>query len=205
MNETVTLQEATVTPRNEQVFFVPWFVLEKLFVFCLKCKAPPFITKASIKGSALIVTLHCVKDHVTTWRSQSTVNHAYECTLRLFAGILFSGSTFQRVKVFDFANVVFIRKTQYNNIQKRYLFPAVNKVYCGHQNSILENLRANDDSNELVGDSRCDSPGYSAKYGTYAPMDSLTDKVMAFFIAHVRNAGSANMEKMGLIETLNFL
>ena len=36
-------------------------------------------------------------------------------------------------------------------------------------------------------------------------MDSLTDKVMAFFIVHVRNAGSANVEKMGLIETLNFL
>ena len=36
-------------------------------------------------------------------------------------------------------------------------------------------------------------------------MDSLTDKVMAFFIAHVRNVGSANVEKMGLIETLNFL
>ena len=205
VNETVTLQEATVTPRNEQVFFVPWSVLEKLFDFCLKCKASAFITKASIKGRPLIVTLHCVKDHVTTWRSQSTVNHAYECTLRLSAGILFSGSTFQRVKIFDFANVVFIRKTQYNNIQKRYLFPAVNKVYCGHQNSILENLRANDDSNELVGDGRCDSPGYSAKYGTYAPMDSLTDKVIAFFIAHVRNAESANMEKMGLIETLNFL
>ena len=84
--------------------------------------------------------------------------HVYQCNLRLSAGILFSGSTFQRVKeVFDFTNVVFIGKTEYNNIQKRYLFPAVNKVYCNQQNSILENLRANDDGNELIGDSRCDS------------------------------------------------
>ena len=30
VNETVTLQEATVTPRNEQVFFVSWSVLERL-------------------------------------------------------------------------------------------------------------------------------------------------------------------------------
>ena len=117
VNETVTLQEATVTSRNEQVFFVSWSVLERLFVFCLICKAPAFITKSSIKGSALIVTLHCVIDHLTTWRSQPTTYHVYECTLRLFAGILCRGSTFQRVKeVFDFANVVFIRETQYNNI-----------------------------------------------------------------------------------------
>ena len=168
----MTLQEVTVTPRNEQVFFVSWSVLERLLVFCLKCKAPAFITKSSIEGSALIVTLYCVKDHVTTWRSQSTVNHVYECTLRLSAGILFSGSTFRRVKeVFDFANVVFIGKTQYNNIQKRYHFPAVNKVYCNQQNSILENLSANDDGNELISDGRCDSPVYSAKYGTYTLMD----------------------------------
>ena len=58
----------------------------------------------------------------------------------------------------------------------------------------------------MASDGRCDSPGNSAKYGTYTIMDSPTDKVVTFFIAHVRNAGnSANIEKKGLIETLNFL
>ena len=186
VNETVTMQEATVTPRNGQVFFVSWSVLERLLIFCLKCKAPAFIIKSSIKGSVLIVTLHCVKDHVTTWRSQSTLNHVYECTLRLSARILFSGFTFQRIKeVFDFADVVFIGKTQYSNIQKRYLFSA---VYCDQQNSILENLRVHDDGNELISDGRFDSLGYSAKYGTYTLMDSLTKKAVTFFIAHARNA-----------------
>ena len=44
VNETLTLREATVTTRNEQVFFVSWSLLERLLVFCLKCKAPGFIT-----------------------------------------------------------------------------------------------------------------------------------------------------------------
>ena len=58
----------------------------------------------------------------------------------------------------------------------------------------------------MASDGRCDSPGNSAKYGTYTIMDSPTDKVVTFFIAHARNAGnSANIEKKGLIETLNFL
>lgn len=106
---------------------------------------------------------------------------------------LFSGSTFQRVKeAFDFANLVFIGKAQYNNIEKCYLFPAVNNVYCDQQNSILENFRANDDGNELIGDGRCESLGYSAKYGIYTLVNSLIDKVVIFFFVHIRNAGKEN-------------
>ena len=37
-------------------------------------------------------------------------------------------------------------------------------------------------------------------------MNSLSNKVLTFFIVHVRNDRNfANMEKMGLIEMLNFL
>ena len=59
---------------------------------------------------------------------------------------------------------------------------------------------------DVVGDGRCDSPGYSAKYGTYSLMDSTTNQIICFFVADVANAGnSAAMEKYGLIKTLDFL
>ena len=37
----------------------------------------------------------------------------------------------------------------------------------------------------LHGDGRCDSPGHSAKYGTYTLMDNGSGKVVAFSVVQV--------------------
>ena len=59
---------------------------------------------------------------------------------------------------------------------------------------------------EVVGDGRCDSPGHSAKYGTYSLMDSTTNQLICFIVVHVANAGnSVAMEKYGLIKILDSL
>ena len=62
-----------------------------------------------------------------------------------------------------------------------------------------ENLRANDDGNELIGDGRCDSSGYSAKYGTYTLSCDI------FYYPCKKRQKLYKHEKMGLIETLNSL
>jgi len=50
----------------------------------------------------------------------------------------------------------------------------------------------------LNGDGRCDSPGHSAKYGTYTLMGNDSGKVMAFSVVQVSEVTSSNaMAKEG--------
>ena len=55
-----------------------------------------------------------------------------------------------------------------------------------------------------IGDVRCDSPGYSAKYGTYTIMEASSSKIIDFHVSHVQLSGnSARMEKGGLLKLLD--
>ena len=57
----------------------------------------------------------------------------------------------------------------------------------------------------LSGDVRCDNAGHNAKYLTYSFMDKNTNKIVAFSLTQVAEAGNSNrMEKMGFGKSLNF-
>ena len=56
----------------------------------------------------------------------------------------------------------------------------------------------------LAGDGRADSPGHSAKYGTYTMMNVDTDKIADFEVVQVMDVKNSNaMEKQGFIDTLS--
>ena len=56
----------------------------------------------------------------------------------------------------------------------------------------------------LAGDGCCDSPGHSAKYGTYTMLDVSTNQVVDFKVVSVCEVKNSNaMEKKGFIDTLN--
>ncbi|XP_071377166.1 uncharacterized protein [Centroberyx affinis] len=58
----------------------------------------------------------------------------------------------------------------------------------------------------LGGDMRADSPGHSAKYGSYSVMDLHTGKIIDVQLVQSNEVGSSvNMEKEGLIRSLSFL
>ena len=51
---------------------------------------------------------------------------------------------------------------------------------------------------DLNGDGRCESPGHSAKYGTYTLRDNDSSKVVAVSVVQVSDVTSSNaMEKEG--------
>ena len=79
-------------------------------------------------------------------------------------------------------------------LQTKVLFPSVNKVYKTARNRIvgtLSNCTVN-----VVGEGRCDSPGFNAKYGTYALMNAQTNLILDFHIVQVSTVGnSLQMEK----------
>ena len=57
-----------------------------------------------------------------------------------------------------------------------YLFPVINEAWQVEQNSVFSELEVED--LWLSGDGQCDSPGHSAKYGTYTMIDQLSDKIV---------------------------
>ena len=65
------------------------------------------------------------------------------------------------------------------------MYPVVHINYTRQQASeaVVEYLRG--EQLHLSGDGRCDSPGYSAKYGTYSLMDSATDLILDYSLVQV--------------------
>ena len=72
---------------------------------------------------------------------------------------------------------------RYFRHQKSFLHPAVNSVYMQHQTELIEGCC----NRELIlaGDGRADSPGHSAKFGSYTVLDLDTNKVMDFQLVQV--------------------
>ena len=82
-----------------------------------------------------------------------------------------------------------ISQCRFYEIQKSYLFPAIDYVYEVQKKSIVEKLQ--NETLTAAGDGRFDSPRFSAKYGTYTIMDINSKVIIDFYIVHVSNAGSS--------------
>ena len=55
----------------------------------------------------------------------------------------------------------------------------------------------------LTGDGRCDSPGYTAKYGTYTVMDSDTEHIVDFELSvSTDTTSSVAREKYGFLKVI---
>ena len=95
----------------------------------------------------------------------------------LSGAILFTGNTFSRAsEMASIVNLAFPGESDYLQFQNKHLFPIINERWQQEKASVLTDL-LDRESVTLLGDGRCDSPGYSAKYGTYTLMDEETKKL----------------------------
>jgi len=198
-----SIDQTTNMIENETLFMIYWSCLLPLLRFCLNCRAAASIKKTFVKGTLLVVNLFCINHHETVWYSQPVINGTALGNVAISAGILFSGNTFQRIKeLMDIVKVTFISHTTFNNIQNNYLFPAIHSVYLTNRTILFENAKEKEEVH-LLGDGRCDSPGYGAKYGTDTLMDSVSSYIFDFEVPHSKMAGnSQRMELDGLKEVL---
>ena len=105
----------------------------------------------------------CKNQHRITWRSQPINNRMPTGNINISAGILFSGNTFQRIKeVMNITNVAFISQSTFYSIQKKLLYPAIHLVHTTNRALLFESAKEESEIH-LLGDGRCDSPGYNAK------------------------------------------
>ncbi|KAK2555213.1 hypothetical protein P5673_023192 [Acropora cervicornis] len=71
----------------------------------------------------------------------------------------------------------------YCKIQRVYLAPVVSRCWENEQLFLLTSLKGK--AIDLGGDARCDSPGHSAKYGTYHLVELNLNKVLAVELVQV--------------------
>ena len=122
----------------------------------------------------------------------------------LAASILLSGNTYEHVNgMAKLLRLSFIGKSVFYTLQENVLFPAVAQAWRINQASVIDALK-NVGSVDLCGDGRCDSPGHSAKYGTYTLLDEKTGKFPAFSVVQVTEVTSSNaMEVEGCRRVLD--
>ena len=114
----------------------------------------------------LIVELLCYKGHKNIWRSQQVINRYALGDLKLVASILYSANTYAKLEAFfKLANIPFLCKTSYYNIQKKFLFGVINEAWLNERTILISGTKKKPGCS-LNGDGRCDSPGHCAKYMT---------------------------------------
>ena len=177
--------------------------LLKLFKFCQQCGSPTDTTTMTQHGSMVTVKTSCTNGHTLTWESQPWVKGTAAGNLLITAAIVFSGTTYKHSA--DFAkhlNLQFISSSYYYKIQRNIIFPVVQKAWRKNQAEVVKQLKQTK-SVDLCGDGRCDSPGHSAKYGTYTLMDEKSNLIVEFSLVQVTEVSSSNaMEYEGCKRSL---
>ena len=107
-----------------------------------------------------------------TWDSQPFVKCQPAGNILLSASILFSGALPAKVlRVLDNFGCATICERTFFLHQRKYLQLAVSSVWEKHQSILLQQLRREKRALIIGGDGRADSPGHSAKFGSYTMME----------------------------------
>ena len=173
-------------PVTDRKYIVFETSLMELLIFCPQCGAPVLEKKVTIKGSMVTAQITCSRSHSVKWRSQPVYNYYPMGNILLSAACLFSGSTYTRLhQISQFLGLQIPQPGTFFQHQRDILFPVIAGTWKKMKREIMQNLVDQRDEITLIGDGRCDSPGFSAKYGTYTVMDSTTSKIVEFQVIQV--------------------
>lgn len=158
--------------------------LLKLFKQCPVCSMACIPSVKQLIGTMVTITCECINGHRQSWNSQPCSGAMPWGNLLCAAGILLTGSNPSRaINFLKQTGIASISIRTYNLMQRLYLVPSVISVWERHQQSLFQELKGK----ELVlgGDARCDSPGHSAKYGTYHLVELTSRKVVCMELVQV--------------------
>ena len=199
--------------------------LMELFKQCASCYNECTGEIAYQKGTFVAVRQHCMHcGYQRMWRSQPHIKDTPAGNILLSAAILFSGATPGKIlQMLAHMRVASISNRTFYYHQSQYLQPAVLSVWKTKQQKLLAQCRSLGTPLSVGGDGRADSPGHSAKYGSYGIIDLTINKVIhvelvqvsqnqwswnssiIFFEQSNEVKSSNHMEKEGLSRALQFL
>lgn len=159
------------------------------------------------RGTFIAVTQDCPRcTFYRQWRSQPLVGSIPAGDLQLSAAILFSGASFMKTnEMFDLLRLKTHTYDAFRRHARTYLQPAVIHTWNKWQGDAFDALISNGPV-ILGGDMRADSPGHSAKYGSYSMMNLRTNKIIDLQLVQSNEVGgSYHMEEEELIRSLQVM
>ncbi|XP_078494969.1 uncharacterized protein LOC104265692 isoform X3 [Ciona intestinalis] len=203
--------ETTTNPQlgqDNRIYFIFWVCIVQLlscWCSCPNCGCRKIIWTKKEFGTLLKLFLRC-KDcgHSNTWNSQPNFGKVPAGNILLSAGILFAGATASKVlRVLKHMGTAVISVRTFFRHQQMVLHTATMQLWRERQMWMLSTLQAEDGGIVCGGDGRADSPGHSAKYGTYTMMELRMKAVVDIqTIQSNEVGGSYHMEQEGLARSL---
>ena len=178
--------EPTYSHNGQTMYLVFESALIMLFSTCVYCTSPATIKKVVI-GTFLQITQTCTQcSKIRVWESQPYIGRVPAGNILTSAAILYSGTLPSKaLHMFQFLNLATITKRTFFRHQDMYLQPAVMSVWTRSQQLLLQSLINSDSQLAVAGDGRSDSPGHSAKYGSYSILELKLNKIIDFKLVQV--------------------
>ncbi|XP_071480983.1 uncharacterized protein [Diadema antillarum] len=195
-------------PHQEAKYIIFESHLMRLFERCSSCSSGNVIVNKKVTGTHLRVTTECVAcEKTAVWDSQPHYGSTPAGNVLLSAATLFAGgSAVKTLRILSFMKVAVITERTFFRQQERILQPVVEKVWTAHQRSLLEALKAEGQMLVIAGDGRADSPGHSAKFGTYTGIELGINKIIDLQLVQSNEVkNSAHMELEGFKRMHQFL
>ncbi|XP_061599729.1 uncharacterized protein LOC133462479 [Cololabis saira] len=203
-----TLVAEGLPHHKEKKYIIYRSCLMELFKECPLCQRPSQVSSKT-RGTMLIVEQTCTycAQKVRTWRSQPMIRSMPAGNIQLSSAIYIAGESFSKFeRVFNEMNVAIHKYRTFRRHTKNYVEPAIVYAWKQSQNDLLAQCQSSPNGIIAGGDMRADSPGHSAKYGSYTMMNLAVDKVIDVQLVQSNQVGGSNlMEKQGLADSLAFL
>lgn len=160
---------------KETKYIIFWTSLLQLISMCccFECGSRALQTSTIEIGTMLIITFtcnDCGKRH--QWHSQSYIGNLPAGNILLSAATLFAGATIGKVlRVLSHLGVKAITARTFFRHQSNVLQSTIRRVWMERQQWMFATHQAEGEDLVCGGDGRADSPGHSAKFGTYTLID----------------------------------
>ena len=162
--------------------------LYKLLRTCTRCSTVCDVSEVARNGSYIRLSKCCPRcEEKWEWESQPLVGNAVAAgNLVISAAILFHGLCPTKVlRMLKGANIAAHCIASYHNHARTYLHTTIWQYWCGMREDVVAELAEIGSPCKFSGDGRADSPGHSAKYGTYSLIENHTNKVVHFEVVQV--------------------
>ncbi|KAL0963808.1 hypothetical protein UPYG_G00313850 [Umbra pygmaea] len=140
------------------------------------------------------------------WNSQPLLGSTPAGNIHLSAAVYVSGVSFSKLeKIFKALQLQIFQYDTFRWHAKNFIEPAIVNKWKTSQDMMLQRL-SEEDKVIVGGDMRADSPGQSAKFGSYTMMDLKTNTVVDIQLVQSNEVGgSYHMEIEGLQRSLALL
>ncbi|KAM8733556.1 uncharacterized protein AB9X84_025253 [Acanthopagrus schlegelii] len=180
--------------------------LMELFEVCPVCQRVSDVQTRRI-GTFLSVEQTCPHcQFFRKWNSQPILGSTPAGNLQLSAAVYTTGASFFKLeKIFRAMQLKMFQYDTFRHHARSYIEPAIIHTWKTVQDGMMEQL-SQQESVILGGDLRADSPGHSAKFGSYSMMDLRSNTIVDIQLIQSNEVGgSYHMEKEGLKRSLALL